>query len=58
MARLRPLAHGVLPYLVTWNFKHIANPYIREHLRRVVLDCGLMMPVICTPEELLNDETD
>ena len=50
-------AHG-MDYLVTWNFKHIANPYIRAHLRQVVLDCGLMLPVICTPEELLNDETD
>jgi predicted nucleic acid-binding protein len=50
-------AHG-MDYLVTWNFKHIANPYIRERLRQMVLACGLMLPVICTPEELLNDETD
>ena len=50
-------AHG-MDYLVTWNFKHIANPYIREQLRQVVLACGLMLPVICTPEELLNHETD
>ena len=50
-------AHG-MDYLVTWNFKHIANPHIRERLRQVVLACDLMLPVICTPEELLNDETD
>ena len=47
-----------MDYLVTWNFKHIANPHIRERLRQVVLACDLMLPVICTPEELLNDETD
>ena len=45
-------------YLVTWNFKHIANPFIRNRLREVVLDSGFMLPVICTPEELLNDESD
>ncbi len=50
-------AHG-MDYLVTWNFKHIANPYIRERLRQAVLDFGLTLPVICTPEELLNDEND
>lgn len=49
-------AHA-MDYLVTWNFKHIANPYIRERLRLAVLACGMMLPVICTPEELLNDET-
>lgn len=45
-------------YLVTWNFKHIANPFIRNRLREAVLDSGFMLPVICTPEELLNDESD
>lgn len=49
--------HG-MDYLVTWNFKHIANPYIRERLREVVLACGVALPVICTPEELLNNEAD
>jgi hypothetical protein len=50
-------AHGI-DYLVTWNFKHIANPFIRNRLRQVVLEAGMLLPVICTPEELLNDETD
>jgi hypothetical protein len=38
-----------IDYLVTWNFRHIANPFIRNRLREVVLDSGFTLPVICTP---------
>ncbi len=44
--------------LVTWNFKHIANPYIREWLRRQVSALGMCLPVICIPEEFLSNEND
>ncbi len=47
-----------MDFLVTWNFKHIANPYIRAGLRRAVAEFGAELPVICTPEELLKDEND
>lgn len=47
-----------MDYLVTWNFKHIANPFIRNRLRDVVCESGFRLPVICTPEELLNNESD
>jgi len=40
-------------YLVTWNFKHIANPYTRDHLRAVVFDAGFRLPFMCSPEELI-----
>ena len=50
--------HG-MNYLVTWNFKHIANPFLRDRLRTEVTDAGFEMPVMCSPEELLqNDEDD
>jgi hypothetical protein len=42
-------------FLVTWNFRHIANPFLRDRLRRAVADFGAVLPVICTPEELLQD---
>ena len=42
--------------LVTWNFKHIANPHIRERMRTKINDSGYRMPVMCSPEELLNDD--
>lgn len=44
-----------IDFLVTWNFKHIANPYIRERMRMSIEDSGYRMPVMCCPEELLND---
>jgi predicted nucleic acid-binding protein len=47
--------HG-LEFLVTWNFKHIANPHIRERLRREVTAFGANLPVICTPDELLDED--
>jgi len=44
-----------MDFLVTWNFKHIANPHIRERLRLAVASFGSALPVICTPEELLYE---
>lgn len=50
--------HGI-DYLVTWNFKHIANPFLRERLHHAVAEAALALPVMCSPEELLqNDEND
>ena len=45
-----------IDFLVTWNFKHIANPHIRERMRSKIGDSGFRMPVMCSPEELLNDD--
>ena len=46
-------------YLVTWNFKHIANATLREQINEVCRDNGHEPPIICTPEELagMNDES-
>ncbi len=43
-----------IDYLVTWNFKHIANPFLRERIRKLVEAEGYAMPVMCSPEELLQ----
>ncbi|MEO8498755.1 MAG: type II toxin-antitoxin system VapC family toxin [Planctomycetota bacterium] len=50
--------HGV-QYLVTWNFKHIANATLRERINDACRDNGHEPPIICTPEELagMNDES-
>ncbi len=45
-----------IDFLVTWNFKHIANPHIRERMREKINQAGYRMPVMCSPEELLNDD--
>ena len=39
-------------YLVTWNFKHIANPATREAIESICRSAGYRPPIICTPDEL------
>jgi predicted nucleic acid-binding protein len=47
-----------MDYLVTWNFKHIANPFTRERLRKTVQAHGFHLPVLCSPDELLQNNED
>lgn len=49
--------HGV-QYLVTWNFKHIANAAMRGRIESVCRDAGYEPPIICTPEELAGGNSD
>lgn len=43
-------------YLVTWNYKHLANATKRVQIEDICRDAGYEPPVICTPEELLESE--
>ena len=43
-------------YLLTWNCKHIANPEIQRNISEYLDEIGLLLPFICTPEELLGEE--
>lgn len=43
-----------LDYLLTWNFRHLANPIRRAQIQSFVADVGLIPPLIATPEELLE----
>lgn len=45
-------------YLVTWNFKHIANAVMREQIEMVCRAAGYEPPIICTPDELLGADND
>ncbi len=45
-------------YLVTWNFKHIANPVTRERIEMICRSAGYRSPVICTPDELSEVQAD
>lgn len=47
-----------MDYLVTWNFKHIANPFIRDRLRSAVASAGFELPVMCSPDDLLQNEDE
>ena len=39
-------------YLVTWNFKHIANAATRVSIESICRKAGYEPPIICTPDEL------
>ena len=41
-------------YLLTWNCKHIANPFIQRAVGRICADAGHEAPTICTPEEFVG----
>jgi predicted nucleic acid-binding protein len=40
-------------YLLTWNFRHIANARIRLEVERILAKHGYNRTTICTPEELV-----
>ena len=46
-------ANGV-EYLVTWNFRHIANAAMRVRIERACRAAGYQPPVICTTNELME----
>jgi hypothetical protein len=46
--------HGV-HFLLTWNFRHIANATHAAEIRDLIAKLGYAYPVICTPEELSGD---
>lgn len=48
-------ANGV-DFIVSWNFKHIANPTIRRIFRGINDKHGLISPEISTPEEMLGEK--
>ena len=55
---LAMVAHHQIDYLLTWNCTHIANARILPKVFDVLDRAGLTRPIICTPEELLTDDTE
>ncbi len=45
--------HGI-DFILTWNFKHINNPFMMKRITGVVTKAGYSMPVICSPEEFME----
>jgi predicted nucleic acid-binding protein len=52
------VAHHRIEYLLTWNCKHIANARILPRIHAVLFDLGIQIPIICTPEEMVDDEAE
>jgi predicted nucleic acid-binding protein len=48
-------AVGGMDYLLTWNCKHLANAARRYQIERVCREQGYEPPIICTPQELLEE---
>ena len=47
-----------IEYLVTWNYRHIANATIRSQIETVCRNAGFEPAIICTPEELMERDHD
>lgn len=45
-----------IPYLLTWNCRHLANATMRPVIEKVCAGKGVIAPIICTPEELLESK--
>lgn len=43
-----------IPFLLTWNCRHLANAVVRPMIEDVCKGKGFKAPIICTPEELLE----
>ncbi len=52
------VAHHQIRYLLTWNCKHIANAKILPRIHDLFAQLGILIPIICTPEELLGDDAE
>ena len=50
------VAHHRIDYLLTWNYKHIANATLRSRIEQVCRDAGFEPPIICTPDELVGTD--
>jgi hypothetical protein len=52
------VAHHRIEYLLTWNCRHIANARILPRIHDLLVEMGLPIPIICTPEEMVDDESE
>lgn len=52
------VAHHRIEYLLTWNCTHIANAKILPRIHDLFNDLAIPIPIICTPEEMLGNDTD
>ena len=54
-AHIAVAAVHAMDFLMTWNCSHLANAMIATQIRQVCDAAGYKCPVICTPEELLEE---
>lgn len=44
-----------IDYLLTWNYRHLANAVILHRVEKFLAHRGLKLPQVCTPEELVGE---
>jgi hypothetical protein len=44
-----------MDFLLTWNMSHMANATVRRRIDKLCESAGLVPPIICTPEELMEE---
>jgi predicted nucleic acid-binding protein len=49
------VVHHRIDYLLTWNCSHIANARILPRIHEVLSARNCFIPIICTPEEMVDD---
>ncbi|HEX2956070.1 MAG TPA: hypothetical protein VHO70_04540 [Chitinispirillaceae bacterium] len=47
-----------MDYILSWNFHHMANVFIKEKIRKLNVSFGYSTPEICTPEELIEEKDE
>ena len=47
-----------IDYLLTWNCRHINNAVTKPVMRKLCRQAGYVFPEICTPLELMTEETN
>ncbi len=43
-----------IEFIVTLNFKHINNPFMKNKIREIIKEEGYNCPVLCSPEEFIG----
>ena len=46
-----------VPYLLTWNCRHMANATMRTQIETICTSKGFKAPIICTPEEMMEGKS-
>ena len=54
-AHVSVAATNRVEYLLTWNLRHIASAAARSRIERACRKAGYEPPVICTPNELMEE---
>ncbi len=47
-------AEQEIPYLLTWNCRHLNNAIMRPVIEAVCESLGYVAPIVCTPEQLMR----